>query len=141
MTMYMQRLAPIHEFRKMDEVFNRMWQDAGNGHLEQRWQVPIDVIQSDDSIVLHAALPGIAPDDISVTIQNGTLTISAEYEENSGDGYLIRERRTGKFHRALHLPKSVDADNVDTQYRHGVLSLTFPKAEAEKPRRLEIKVE
>ena len=151
--MVMQRLDPIREFRKMDAAFNQarqgfnggrfVWRDGGDDGFEQRWRIPVDVQHAGDDIVLSAALPGIAPEDISVTIDQGTLTISAESakaaEGEAESGFVVRERRHGKFHRALQLPKWVDADGVETRYQHGLLTVTLPKTEATKPRRVEVK--
>lgn len=151
--MVMQRLDPIREFRKMDAAFNQarqgfnggrfQWRDGGGDGFEQRWRIPVDVQHAGDDIVLSAALPGIAPEDISVTIDQGTLTISAESakaaEGEPESGFVVRERRHGKFHRALQLPKWVDADGVETRYQHGLLTVTLPKTEATKPRRVEVK--
>ena len=151
--MVMQRLDPIREFRKMDAAFNQarqgfnggrfVWRDGGDGGFEQRWRIPVDVQHAGDDIVLSAALPGIAPEDISVTIDQGTLTISAESATAAAgeaeSKFVARERRHGKFHRALQLPKWVDADGVETRYQHGLLTVTLPKTEATKPRRVEVK--
>lgn len=138
--MVIQRLDPVREFRKMDEALNRAWRGFDGGEQFER-RIPVDVMRANDDIVLQAALPGIAPEDISVTIDQGMLTISAENAAESGDevDYIIRERRFGKFHRVMQLPKWVDTDNVETQYRYGVLTVTLPKIEGTKPRRLEIK--
>lgn len=146
--MVIQRLDPIREFRKMDEALNQVWRGFDDGRFryadgeqfEQRRRIPVDVMRANDDIVLQAALPGIAPEDISVTIDQGMLTISAENaaEPNAESDYIIRERRFGKFHRVMQLPKWVDADNIETRYRYGVLTVTLPKTEATKPRRLQI---
>ncbi len=146
--MVIQRLDPIREFRKMDEALNQVWRGFDDGRFryadgeqfEQRRRIPVDVMRANDDIVLQAALPGIAPEDISVTIDQGMLTISAENaaEPNAESDYIIRERRFGKFHRIMQLPKWVDADNIETRYRYGVLTVTLPKTEATKPRRLQI---
>lgn len=146
--MIIQRLDPIREFRKMDEALNQVWRGFDDGRFryadgeqfEQRRRIPVDVMRANDDIVLQVALPGIAPEDISVTIDQGMLTISAENaaEPNAESDYIIRERRFGKFHRIMQLPKWVDADNVETQYRYGVLTVTLPKLETTKPRRLQI---
>lgn len=146
--MVIQRLDPIREFRKMDEALNQVWRGFDDGRFryadgeqfEQRRRIPVDVMRANDDIVLQAALPGIPPEDISVTIDQGMLTISAENaaEPNAESDYIIRERRFGKFHRVMQLPKWVDADNIETRYRYGVLTVTLPKTEATKPRRLQI---
>ena len=83
------------------------------------------------------------PEDIQVTTENGVLTIKAESQaegETTEDGYLIRERRSGSFHRSIRLPDTVDADQADSSYEHGVLTISLPKQEAKKAKRLEVKV-
>ena len=106
------------------------------------WAVPLDVIQEGDSVVVQATLPGVKPADIKVTIEDGVLSISGESkldrEEQNGN-YLIRERRSGKFRRVLRLPDSVDAEAAETTYENGVLTVTLPKVEAKKAKRLEVK--
>ena len=137
--MTMQRIDPFREFRKLDEVLSRVWQGDGDGHFERRWAIPIDLVQNGDDVVLHATIPGMAPDHIDVTIEDGVLTISAESVAPDEGSYIVRERRAGKLYRALRLPNTLDVSKVDTEYKQGVLTLTFPKVEAVKARRLEIK--
>ena len=102
----------------------------------------MDVVQDGDDLIVHASLPGVDPDDIQVTLEDGLLTIEgetgSESEEQKGD-YLLRERRFGRFHRALRLPNSVDSEKAQPSYANGVLTITVPKQEAKKARRLEIK--
>ncbi|MYC05855.1 MAG: Hsp20/alpha crystallin family protein [Chloroflexi bacterium] len=139
MQMVLQRIDPFREFKKLDEVISRAWQGDGDGHFERRWAIPVDLTQDGDDVVLRATVPGVAPEDIDVTIEDGVLTISAETPQNGDDSYIIRERRVGKLYRALRLPNTLDVGKAETEYRHGVLTLTFPKVEAVKARRLEIK--
>ena len=137
--MVMQKIDPFREFRKMDEMLNRVWQGDGDGHFERRWAIPIDLTQDGDDVVLRATVPGMAPEDIDVTIEDGVLTINAETPSDEGASFVIRERRAGKLYRALRLPNTLDVDKAESEYKHGVLTLTFPKVEAVKARRLEIK--
>ena len=137
--MVMQRIDPFREFRKLDEMLNRAWQGDGDGHVERRWAIPIDLTQDGDDVVLRATIPGVAPEDIDVTIEDGVLTINAETLSDSDASFIIRERRAGKLYRALRLPNTLDVGKAESDYRHGVLTLTFPKVEAVKARRLEIK--
>ena len=140
--MAMQRIDPFRDFRRFDEIFRHFWQGDGDGHFERRWAIPIDLTRDGDDVVLRATVPGVAPEDIDVTIEDGVLTISAETASDTtreGESYVIRERRAGKLYRALRLPNTLDVSKVDTEYKHGVLTLTFPKVEAVKARRLEIK--
>ena len=139
----LQRWEPFRELRRMDEVMNRLWRGQfrdGFGGID-KWAVPLDVVEDDDKIIVRATLPGVKPEDINVTLENEVLTISAETKtetEEREENYLVRERRTGKFHRTLRLPDTVDSEKVDTKYENGIVEITFPKAEAKKARRLSI---
>ena len=137
--MVMQRIDPFREFKKLDEMLSRAWQGDGDGHVERRWAIPIDLTQNGDDVVLRATIPGVTPEDIDVTIEDGVLTINAETPGDDGSSFIIRERRVGKLYRALRLPNTLDVGKAESEYKHGVLTLTFPKVEAVKARRLEIK--
>ena len=106
----------------------------------------LDVSAEDDTIAVKASLPGVKPEDVSVNIEDGVLTIkgSTESESQNGNGngkYLMRERRYGSFHRSLRLPDTVDAENVKSVYKNGVLAIEVPKLESKKARKIEVKVE
>jgi HSP20 family protein len=126
---------------------DRIWRDFGGWPLVATGvgnrSLPLDVEQDDNNVVVSASLPGVRPEDIQVTTEDGVLTIEAEAggdsESKEGD-YLIRERRNGSYHRSVRLPDNVDADKGVSSYEHGVLTISFPKQEAKKPKRLEIKV-
>ena len=137
--MVMQKIDPFRELRKLDEMLSRAWQGDGDDHLERRWAIPIDLTQDGDNLVLRATIPGVAPDEIDVTVEDNVLTINAETTTSDDSSFIIRERRAGKLYRALRLPNTFDVSKADTQYQNGVLTLTFPKVEAVKARRLEIK--
>ena len=146
--MVLMRWDPIREMRRIDEAFSRAWRFGSGGLVNGRpadtgrWAVPLDVVAEDDKVLVKAALPGIKADDIDVTVEDGVLTIKAETKdgnEERGDRYLLRERRSGNFYRAIRLPDTVDTAKVETEFRDGVLTITFPKAEAKKAKRLEIK--
>ena len=142
--MTMQRFDPFAEMRRMDAAFNRLWNTGGRAPEVDsgRWDIPMDVLQEGDDLIVRASLPGVEPDDIQVTLEDGLLTIegetSSESEEQRGD-FLLRERRAGRFHRALRLPSSVDSEQAEPSYANGVLTITVPKQEAKKARRLAIK--
>ena len=104
--------------------------------------IPLDVEEGDEKVTVSASLPGLSPEDIEVTTEDGVLTIKAESQtenEASEGNYVIRERRNGSLHRSLRLSSAVDADNAEASYEHGVLTVSLPKHEASKPRRLEVK--
>ena len=107
-----------------------------------RWPIPIDVVSEGEDVVIRASLPGLKPEDISVTLEDRLLTIqgetAADSEIEKGD-YLLRERRVGRFSRSLRLPNSVDADKAEPTYENGVLTVTIPRQESGNTRRFEVK--
>ena len=140
--MLLQRWDPFRDMRRMDSLANRFWRAYNVGDEIAARALPLDVVQHEEDVVVRASLPGVKTDDVDITVEDGVLTITAadESQPEEQDGrYLVRERRSGKYHRALRLPDTVDADKADTQYVDGVLTITFPKVEAKKAKRLEIK--
>ena len=146
--MMLQRRSPFSELRQMQDNMDRMWRrfggspsDDGNGF--EAWAAPLDVVAVGDDFVVRASLPGVAPDHIQVSIEDNVLTIrgeTASHFENSDGNYLMRERRSGSFHRSLRLPDTVNQDGAEPRYEHGVLTVTLPKAEARKAKQFEVKV-
>ena len=148
--MVLQRWDPFAELRRVDDTVNRLWRGFGSRytgeHGTETWGIPLDVSAEDDTIAVKASLPGVKPEDVSVNIEDGVLTIkgSTESESQNGNGngkYLMRERRYGSFHRSLRLPDTVDAENVKSVYKNGVLAIEVPKLESKKARKIEVKVE
>ena len=145
--MVLQRWDPFVEMRSMEDAINRMWRGLGHRPAEanggERWHIPLDVVEEGDDIVVHASLPGVEPNDIEVNVEDGVLTIGARTaadSETRKGGYLLRERRSGAYHRALRLPDAVDEKQAESSYDRGVLTVRFAKQEAKKARRLEVKV-
>jgi HSP20 family protein len=103
--------------------------------------LPLDVTTDADALTVQAALPGIKPDDVEITVENGTLTISGKtQEERSGDegSYLVQEIRRGSFSRSMTLPQGLEPDKADATFENGMLTLRIPKAELLKPRQIRI---
>ena len=144
--MVLQRWEPFREVRRMEDTIDRLWRGFGFRRVYEGvngWALPLDVVHEDDNIVVRASIPGVKPEEINVTIEEGLLTVEggSEVEREQQDGsYLRRERRTGRFHRALRLPDTLDTDKAETRYENGVLTITFPKLESKKAKRLEVKV-
>jgi HSP20 family protein len=146
-TMVLQRWYPVATRRNSDDPFDRAWRGLLtrgvpiSGTIDRI--VPLDVQETDDEIVVTASLPGVAPEDINVTIEDRVLSIrteSATEDESKEDHYVVRERRSGSYQRSLRLPETVDADNVESGYEHGVLTITLPKREETKAKRIEVQV-
>jgi HSP20 family protein len=143
--MVLRQWEPFAELRRMQENMDRLWRgfysggEDGNGI--ERWAIPLDVKEEGDNIVIHASMPGVDPNDVDVTIENDVLTIKGHTkveEERKEGNFLMKERRTGSFHRSLRLPDTVDTEKAQPYYENGVLTVSLPKAEAKKARKLTI---
>ena len=142
--MVLRRLEPFRELRTMEDTINRLWRNYGREAADptvEGWSVPLDVVREGDQIMVHASLPGVDPENIDVSVEDSVLTITAttnaDVEREDGE-YLMRERRTGSFHRALRLPDTVDTERIQPGYKNGVLTITIPKAESKKAKRLKV---
>jgi HSP20 family protein len=103
--------------------------------------LPLDISTTSDALVVEAALPGARPDDVEITVENGTLSIRATTasERTTGEGdYLVQEIRRGEVSRSVSLPSGLEPDRAEANFENGVLSLRIPKAEQVKPRQIRI---
>ncbi len=102
---------------------------------------PVNVIDEDDKILVYAEVPGVKPEDVRISVQGDTLSITGERKrEDLGDvGYHRRERPVGRFQKTLTLPVEINSDAVEARYEHGVLKLTLPKAEHARPKRIAVR--
>jgi HSP20 family protein len=142
------RFDPFSEMVTLRQAMDRLFEDSFVSPLTLRsynGEAPgpaLDVHETGDEIVVSAALPGIKPEDVDITITGQTLSIRGEFkadEKVERDQYLYRERRFGTFHRQLQLPVRVQGDAATATFENGVLTLTIPKAEEVKPRQIQIK--
>ena len=129
----------------MDRLFNESFipnQNAGDG----RGMMPLDVYATENEIVVIAAVPGLNPDDIRITVEKNTLTLSgtipnvAEAEDTKNASWYLHELPYGTFERSLTLPLELDANRAEATFENGMLRLTLPKAETEKPKQIKVKV-
>jgi HSP20 family protein len=125
--------------RDVDRLFDAFF--GADRDQSRRWVPPVDLVEAEDHFVLKADLPGLTEQDVSIEVQDGTLTISgerqAEHESNERGWYRI-ERSFGSFSRSLTLPDGVNADAITARFDNGVLEVSIPKPEERKPRRVEI---
>ena len=141
------RSSPFGELvslrQAMDRLFEdsfvrpRMWATQG---LEGT-SLALDAHVNSDELVVQAALPGVKPEDVEITIENGTLTISGDSRSESKDEnnqYLLQEIRRGSFTRAITLPNGLELDKAQASFDNGVLTLRIPRAEQVKPRTIRI---
>jgi HSP20 family protein len=142
------RPSPIGELVSLRQAMDRLFEDSfvrsrtwGPG--ENGASLPLDVTNTQDALVVEASLPGIRPDDVEITVEDGTLTIRAqsqsEREERGQDGeLLLSEIRRGSVSRAIALPNGLEPDKANATFEHGILRLRIPRAEAVKPRQIRI---
>ena len=124
--------------RLFDDAFTRPLSMAGNG-----WAVPaVDMYQTDNEVVVKAALPGIKADEVQINVTGEVITLKGEIKqenESKEKAYHIREQRWGTFERSLVLPTEVVADKAKADFENGILTIMLPKAEVVKPKTINIK--
>jgi HSP20 family protein len=136
------RWNPVREMIEMQKAMDRAFGTTyGNGdNAREAWSLPVDAYATADAIVLKANVPGLKPEELTVTLEGDTLSIRGEIKAENDKRYLLRERVAGKFERTLTISTPVEANNVEATFENGVLTLTLPKAEAIKPRTIPVKV-
>jgi HSP20 family protein len=143
--MSIQRWDPWRDIVTLREAMNSLLEEsfvrprAGAG---QAAGMPLDLRETDDGYVVETIVPGAKPEDVEISVLGDTLRISAEVQdksEQSGEKWLIRERRFGRFERALTLPMQVKADAATADFRDGVLTISLPKAEVARPRSIQVR--
>ena len=100
----------------------------------------VDIFENEDEILLHADMPGVHKDDIRVNIDNGKLSITGVRSLASSGAMTWQEFGEAEFRRTFSVPQSIDIEKVHAELKEGVLKLHLPKAEAAKPRKIEIRV-
>ncbi|MCW2676628.1 MAG: heat shock protein Hsp20 [Modestobacter sp.] len=128
-------------FRELDQLYDRinhLW-DAGASQETKAW-VPLgDVEETDDAYTIDVELPGVEQDDVVIEVNGREVTISGEIKEKERAGIMRRRtRRVGEFQYAVTLPGDIDADNVSARLDNGVLTVTVPKSQRAKPRRIAV---
>jgi HSP20 family protein len=140
------RWDPAREIDSLQTDMNRLFdgffgRGAARNAAERRWIPAMDLVETNDHLVLRADLPGLEREDIDLEVKDNVLTIAgerrAEHKEN-GEGFHRVERSFGRFSRSLDLPAGIDADSVEAGFERGVLEVRIPKPEERKPTRIEI---
>jgi HSP20 family protein len=140
------RWEPLRELGALQSEMNRLFNTVfdspgGNGGTLRRWMPAMDLLETADSFVLRADLPGMSEEDVNIELEDSTLTISGERKtehDSSEEGFYRVERASGAFQRSLTLPKGVDPEAVTASFDRGVLEVRIPKPEERKPRRISI---
>jgi HSP20 family protein len=125
----------------MDRLFEDSWVPSRRRMAEGRhnYRLPLDAYVTQDEIVVSANMPGVKPESVEITLEGETLTIKAERPaplENVE--YVMQERPYGTFMRTLNINVPVESEKAEASFENGLLTLTIPKAEAVKPRTIQI---
>lgn len=141
------RASPLGELISLRQAMDRLFEDSfvrPRGWVTsavEGYGLPLDVTSGSDAVTVEASLPGFKPEDVEVTVENGTLSIQAMSEEETREGEaesLVTEIRRGSVSRTISLPAGLEPDKATATFEHGILKLRIPKAEAVKPRQIRI---
>lgn len=133
----MHRFDPFSELSRLQDDMARAFRREAPART---YQPAVDIYEEQDAIVVAAELPGVKPEDVNVTVDNGMLTIEGERKFREPKGELHRtEALYGKFTRTFALPKTVSADAIEANLDAGVLTVRLPKRAEVKPRKVEVK--
>lgn len=140
------RWEPVREMMTLREAMDRLFDDAFTRPLSLRdggWSAPaIDMYQTDNDIVVKAALPGFNANDVQINVTGEVLTIRGEMkreEEQKEKSWHIREQRWGSFERSISLPTDVVSEKAQADFDNGILTIMLPKAEEVKPKTITVK--
>ena len=142
------RWEPFREAVSLRDAIDRLYDESflkpfGDGSfLAGQWPA-VDLTETADSIFVKAALPGMKPEDVKISLTGNILTLSGEFSteaENKEATYHLREHRYGSFSRSITLPTLVQGDKINAEYENGMVTLTLPKAEEARPKTVNIKV-
>jgi len=141
------RWEPFREMTSLRDAMDRLFEDSFVRPSRfftdgGRGQLPIDMYQTSNEVVVKATLPGFKPDEVDISVTGDTLNIKAEHKEEQevkDEDYFYRERRYGSFMRSVSIPVQVKSDKAEAVFENGVLTLTLPKAEEIKPKQIKVK--
>ena len=140
------RIDPFRELATLQDRFNSLFQNfaevSGKEQLAQGTFVPaVDIYEDEHSLVLKLEVPGMNEEDLNVSLENSTLTVSGERKfekEEKEENFHRIERRYGSFTRTFRLPNTVDAEKVEAGYDKGILKITLAKRAEAKPKQIKV---
>lgn len=145
--MTMIRWDPYREMMSLRQAMDRMFEDTFLWPARSQYEMsggnlPLDIYQTKNDVVVKAALPGMKPEEVDISISGETLTIKGEHREEKEikeAEYIRREHRYGSFSRTVTIPVAIQSEKAQATFENGILTLTLPKAEAVKPRQIKVK--
>lgn len=135
---------PFSQVERVLRDFDRFlegWPGMTQGALSAGVFPPINLSEDEDKFIIRTELPGLPADELDIQATSKSVSISGERRiatENDGVKYHRRERESGKFSRMLSMPSEIDPDMIEAFLKNGILTVTVPKAEVAKPRRITI---
>lgn len=134
--------SPVFSLRReIDRLFDDTFGGNG-GRTASTWTPVVDVRESANELTLAFEMPGIAPDQIEVTTDNGVLTVRGEKreerKEDDDSQFHLVERSYGAFSRSFQLPKNLDESGIEASFENGVLTVRIPKAALPQPKKIEV---
>ena len=146
-TMNLIRWQPFTELMSLRQAMERLFEDSFIQPLHiwtelRRGELPVDMYQTKNEVVVKAALPGVKPEEVDISITGDIVTIKGEHkeeQETKEENYLHREQRYGAFSRSVTVPVQVKGDKAEAAFEDGILILTIPKDEEAKPKQIKVK--
>jgi len=134
---------PARDFLTLRDLMERMFEESfgpTRDYAGDEFRLPIDAYATDGEIVVQAALPGVKPESVEISVEGDTLRIGAELPATLDNvNYTFTERPHGRYSRSLLLNVPVEADKAEAHFDNGLLTLRLPKAEAVKPKQIKVK--
>lgn len=134
-------LDPLQGLRIFEDSITRLMNEPRTG---RPWSPAVDILETEDALVLKADLPDVKTEDIDVRVENNTLTIRGQRrfeKDEKAKGWHRIERSYGEFTRSFAVPSTVDTEKVAADYKNGVLTISLPKKEAAKPRQVKVAIQ
>jgi HSP20 family protein len=131
--------------REIDRMFDDTLSALGAGGATRvsDWMPPVDIRESQNELTLTLEVPGVSPDHLELTTDNGILTIRGEKTEDRKEEeqrqYHLVERSYGSFSRSFRMPKNLDESKIEASFANGVLTVRIPKAALPQPRKIEVR--
>lgn len=137
------RYEPFNVLSQLQRELDRFREgDEGGGRVATaEWTPAVDIKEEESRFVIHADIPGVNPEDIDISMENGVLTIKGERNteaKTEKDNYKRVERIYGSFYRRFTLPDTADNEAISASFKHGVLDVVIPKREAVKPKKISV---
>ena len=139
--MSVSRWDPFQDLLAIQDEMNQVFGRARQGQGGRVWAPALDISERKDAYVVTVEVPGVKPEDLDITLEDGLLTIQGERQftsESSEEQYHRVERSSGTFRRSITLPAQIMADEVDASMEDGVLRILVPKAEEAKAKRIQV---